>query len=178
VAAVEYASMALVTLALPARDLPGGGLPAGTGFLVATGGGLVIKAATFMSQKWGFADAGELAVVRASIGRFGETEVLQRDDDDLVAVVRNDLATVFDGPLPDAVDATVTRWGGGLPQYAPGHLDRVARIRSALDDYGTLAVAGAAYDGVGIPACVRSGTAAGTRIATELMRRQQSTHGR
>jgi oxygen-dependent protoporphyrinogen oxidase len=173
IAAVEYASMALVTLALP-----GAHLPAGSGFLVPTNSGLVIKAATFMSQKWGFADAGELAIVRASIGRFGDTEVLQRDDEDLIRLVRDDLETVVHGPLPAAIDSTVTRWGGGLPQYAPGHLDRVARVRSALAGYPTLALAGAAYDGVGIPACVRSGTAAGTRVANELLSRQESGHGR
>ncbi|WP_344314995.1 protoporphyrinogen oxidase [Fodinicola feengrottensis] len=178
IGAVEYASMALVTLALPAGDLPGGGLPAGSGFLVSTDSGLVVKAATFMSQKWGFADAGELAIVRASVGRFGDAEVLRRDDEDVVRLVLDDLATVFGGPLPAAIDTTVTRWGGGLPQYAPGHLDRVARVRSALAEYPTLALAGAAYDGVGIPACVRSGTAAGTRVAEELVRRQQSGYGR
>jgi oxygen-dependent protoporphyrinogen oxidase len=172
-ATVEYASMALVTLALPAAHLP-----AGSGFLVPTDSGLVIKAATFMSQKWGFADADELAIVRASVGRFGDTEALKRDDKDLIRLVRDDLETVLHGPLPAAVDSTVTRWGGGLPQYAPGHLDRVAKVRSALADYPTLAVAGAAYDGVGIPACVRSGTAAGTRVANELLRRQESAHGR
>jgi oxygen-dependent protoporphyrinogen oxidase len=168
---VEYASMALVTLALPKLTLP-----AGSGFLVPTDAGLVIKAATFMSQKWAFPDADELAIVRASVGRFGDTEVLQRDDDDLVSLVRDDLATVI-GPLPEAIDTRVTRWGGGLPQYAPGHLDRVSRVRAAVEEYDTLAVAGAAYDGVGIPACVRSGTAAGARVSKALSRRQESSHG-
>jgi oxygen-dependent protoporphyrinogen oxidase len=137
----------------------------------------VIKAATFMSQKWGFPDAGELAIVRASVGRFGDTEVLRRDDDDLVALVRDDLATVIGGPLPAAIDTRVTRWGGGLPQYAPGHLDRVSRVRAAIEEFDTLAVAGAAYDGVGIPACVRSGTAAGARVSKALAQRQESSHG-
>ena len=54
----------------------------------------------------------------------------------------------------------MVRWGGGLPQYRPGHLDRVAAARAALGGRATLALAGAAYDGVGIPACVRSGEAA------------------
>ena len=53
------------------------------------------------------------------------------------------------------VDAHVQRWGGGLPQYAVGHVERVARIRAAVDLPG-LAVCGAAYDGVGIPAVIGS----------------------
>jgi oxygen-dependent protoporphyrinogen oxidase len=58
----------------------------------------------------------------------------------------------------------VTRWGGALPQYAPGHLDRVATARAALAGLSGLALAGAGYDGVGIPACVRSGTAAAEAV--------------
>ncbi len=49
----------------------------------------------------------------------------------------------------------MTRWGGGLPQYTVGHLDRVRRIKASLPP--DLAVAGAAYDGVGVPAVIRSG---------------------
>ena len=56
----------------------------------------------------------------------------------------------------------MNRWGGALPQYPPGHLDRVAALRASLPP--TLALAGAAYDGVGIPACIRSGWAAADRI--------------
>ena len=48
------------------------------------------------------------------------------------------------------------RWGGGLPQYAVGHLDRVARIRADVARVPGLAVCGAAYDGIGIPACIAS----------------------
>ena len=54
------------------------------------------------------------------------------------------------------MDARVTRWGGGLPQYAVGHLARVERVRAAVALQPGLAVCGAAYDGVGIPACVAS----------------------
>ena len=54
------------------------------------------------------------------------------------------------------VDAHVQRWGGALPQYAVGHLDRVRNIRAAVAAAGGLAVCGAAYDGLGIPACIAS----------------------
>jgi oxygen-dependent protoporphyrinogen oxidase len=92
--------------------------------------------------------------VRASVGRHGDEVELQREDDELVRVVRDELELVL-GPVGRLVDSRVSRWGGGLPQYAVGHLDRVRRIKAALP--AGLAVAGAAYDGVGVPAVIRSG---------------------
>jgi len=62
----------------------------------------------------------------------------------------------------------VTRWGGALPQYTVGHLDRVTRIRAAVASQPGLAVCGAAYDGVGIPACVATARAAVSRVMTFL----------
>jgi oxygen-dependent protoporphyrinogen oxidase len=58
----------------------------------------------------------------------------------------------------------VQRWGGGLPQYAVGHLDRVARIREDVARVPGLAVCGAAYDGVGIPAVIASARRAADEV--------------
>jgi protoporphyrinogen/coproporphyrinogen III oxidase len=66
----------------------------------------------------------------------------------------------------------VTRWGGGLPQYNVGHVDRVARIRAAVAAQPGLAVAGAAYDGVGIPACVATARSAVTQVTAYLAARR------
>jgi oxygen-dependent protoporphyrinogen oxidase len=147
---LDYASVALVTLALPEVDLP-----ELSGFLVAATEGYAVKAATFFDRKWAHLRRAGVTVVRASIGRYGDESVLQRDDADLAVLAADELAALLGRPLPAPVDTRVHRWGGALPQYAPGHLDRVAAARSALPP--TVAVAGAAYDGVGIPACVRSG---------------------
>jgi oxygen-dependent protoporphyrinogen oxidase len=62
----------------------------------------------------------------------------------------------------------VQRWGGGLPQYAVGHLDRVRNIRSAVARVPGLAVCGAAYDGLGIPACIASAELAATQVLESL----------
>jgi oxygen-dependent protoporphyrinogen oxidase len=113
--------------------------------------GRATKAVTFTSRKW---DRPGPAVVRASVGRAGEESTLQRDDAELVELVCTELGAAL-GNLPTLLDSRVTRWGGGLPQYAPGHLDLVRRLRDRLPP--GLAVAGAAYDGVGVPAVVRSG---------------------
>jgi oxygen-dependent protoporphyrinogen oxidase len=155
---IEYASMALITLAYR-RD--GARLPEGSGFLVPPVDGHTIKAATFASHKWGWiADENpDLLVVRTSVGRYGDEKDLGRDDADLVDVARHDLreATGLDA-LP--VDSHVTRWQDGLPQYPVGHTERVARIRGFVGRLPGLAVCGAAYDGVGIPACIAGAYAA------------------
>ncbi len=101
-------------------------------------------------------------VVRCSIGRYGDTAELHRDDDDLVALAVGELRRTV-GATGSPVESRVTRWGGALPQYAVGHLDRIRRVRAAVADVPGLAVCGATYDGVGIPACIRSGQAAAQR---------------
>ena len=65
-------------------------------------------------------------------------------------------------------DSRVTRWGGSLPQYDVGHLDRVARIRAAVAAQPGLALCGAAYDGLGIPACISTARTAAARILDHL----------
>jgi oxygen-dependent protoporphyrinogen oxidase len=153
---VDTASMAIVTLAY--RDVTA---PPGSGLLIGSHEGYRVKAVTLSSQKWPITREG-LTVLRASIGRIGEAADLQRDDAELIALVRHELSALIGvDALP--VDALVTRWGGGLPQYAVGHLEKVARIRAAVAAVPGLAVCGATYDGVGIPACIASGRQAAER---------------
>jgi oxygen-dependent protoporphyrinogen oxidase len=56
-----------------------------------------------------------------------------------------------------------------MPQYHVGHLDRVARIRTLLAEHPRLALAGNAYEGVGIPDCVLSGENAAERVFSALV---------
>ncbi|MFJ5598688.1 protoporphyrinogen oxidase [Micromonospora parva] len=165
VGALDYASVALVTMALPQPRLP-----ELSGFLVPSTEGLLIKAATFFTTKWGHLRRPDgLAVVRASVGRYGEESQLQRPDEDLAATVHRELSAVLGTALPALVDGHVQRWGGALPQYAPGHADRLAAARTALRAaHPTVVLAGAGYDGVGIPVCVRSGETAAEEIITAL----------
>jgi protoporphyrinogen/coproporphyrinogen III oxidase len=156
-AAIETASMAIVTLAFDDATLP-----PGSGLLVGSAEPFAVKAITISSQKWPVAPPG-LTLLRASIGRAGEVSDLQHDDVELVGLVRRDLAALI-GVTAAPVDSVVTRWGGGLPQYAVGHVDRVARIETALASVGGLAVCGASYQGLGIPACIASAARAVARI--------------
>lgn len=165
-AGIEYASVAIVSLLVPRAHAA---LLPGSGFLVPPVEGRFVKAATFSSSKWAWLDESDAdrVVLRTSVGRHGDITDLQRDDDELVQLAVTDLAGLLGAPLR-VLSSSVTRWGGGLPQYAVGHLDRVAAARAALAP--GLALAGAAYDGVGIAACIASGTRAALAVATHLER--------
>ncbi len=160
-AGVEYASVALVTFCL------GGELgAAGSGFLAPPVDGTVIKGATFSSSKWQWSRdaAADHTIVRTSIGRAGETLLLQHDDETLVRLALADLTAALGGVGP-VVDAQVQRWGGGLPQYDVGHLDLVDTIEADIASVDGLEVCGAAYRGVGIPAVIGTARVAAARLS-------------
>jgi protoporphyrinogen/coproporphyrinogen III oxidase len=165
---IPYASMAIITLAYPRGAFP---TERGSGYLVPAVDGHAVKAVTFTSVKWPHL-LDELEIVRCSIGRIGEEALLQHEDADLVSVAAAELA-LASGVSGVPVASRVTRWGGALPQYTVGHLDRVARVRSALPE--GLAVCGAAYDGVGIPACVATAKAAADTVVAWLRRATSTT---
>jgi protoporphyrinogen/coproporphyrinogen III oxidase len=176
---IPYASMAIITLAFAAEDFP---VQQRSGYLVPAVDGRAVKAATFSTIKWphlatAAADAGSpLHIVRCSVGRSGDVAILQREDKDLAALAAAELAESI-GITAPAVAHRVTRWGGGLPQYNVGHLDRVARIRAAVAAQPGLAVAGAAYDGIGIPACIATARGAADQIIAHLAATRPSRPG-
>lgn len=170
---IEYASVAIVTLAYPAEaaaePLVGTGLLVPQRAPTPTGldDPLVVTACSYLSNKWPhLASPGEL-LVRASVGRFGDTRFESMADDELVARVTAELGSLVglgEGPTR----SMVTRWPDSFPQYRVHHLLRVGGIEAAVKRVGRLAVAGAAYRGVGIPACVASGRAAGRAVLESL----------
>ncbi len=176
-AEIKYASMAIVTLAYPESAFwqP----PAGSGFLVPAVDGRVLKAVTYSTNKWPHLrqTSPGLHIVRCSVGRLGEQAVLQRDDGELAALAAADLAAAT-GVSGQPADVRVTRWGGGLPQYSVGHLDRVARIRAGISALPGVAVCGAAYDGVGIPACIASARLAADQVLAYFDTRAPAVAGR
>jgi oxygen-dependent protoporphyrinogen oxidase len=159
---IEYASVALVTTVFDSDGV--GRVPSGTGFLVPPVTGRLVKAATFVSQKWQWVRdaAPDREVVRFSVGRDGDTRGLDLADADLTEAVLEEVRSLLGiGSAPR--DWAVTRWTRSLPQYRVGHRERVAFARERLP--GGLALAGAAWDGVGIPACIASGWAAADVVA-------------
>jgi oxygen-dependent protoporphyrinogen oxidase len=147
---IPYASVALATFVFDA-DLE----LEGSGFLVPPVEGTSIKGSTFSSNKWDWLSEPGRTVLRASLGRYGETSTLQYDDATLAQIALADLREIL-GTLPEPAAWHVQRWGGGLPQYTVGHLDRVATIRAEIGLLPGLEVCGAAYGGIGIPAVIAS----------------------
>jgi oxygen-dependent protoporphyrinogen oxidase len=156
---LQYASVAMVTLAVPRVALDHR-LDA-SGFLVAATDRLpYLTACSFASTKWAHLTDPELAILRVSAGRFGDRAALELSDEDLVAAIGADLATTI-GLATAPVASRVTRWSDALPQFRPGHLGRVRDWRTRLVARAPgVVLAGAAYDGLGLPACVRQGRAA------------------
>jgi protoporphyrinogen/coproporphyrinogen III oxidase len=175
---ISYASMAIVTLAYPRSAFPARGLTAlgWSGYLAPAVDGRVVKAVTFSSVKWPHlarspaGGEGPLEIVRCSVGRIGEEALLQRSDDELAALAAAELAEAT-GARGGPAASRVTRWGGALPQYTVGHLDRVAAIRAAVAAQPGLAVCGAAYDGVGVPACIGTARSAVSQVLAFLAAR-------
>ncbi len=173
-ARVEYASMAVISLAFRAHDFPN---VVGSGFLVPPVDKRTVKAATYSFAKWGWVreagrgdgEDGDLLLMRCSIGRHREEHVLQAEDSELVRIAMRDLSAAV-GLSVRPVDSHVQRWGGALPQYTVGHLDRVAQVRAAVAELPGVAVCGAAYDGLGIPACIASAELAVARLLADAAR--------
>jgi oxygen-dependent protoporphyrinogen oxidase len=100
------------------------------------------------------------------VGAAGEEDVLDADDADIVEACARHLAAVV--RLPDMPEhARVVRWPASMPQYEVGHLERVRRIREELP--AGIVVVGQAYDGVGVPDCVRAANETAERIVDELV---------
>ncbi|MCB5169343.1 protoporphyrinogen oxidase [Streptomyces bambusae] len=166
-AGIPHASTAVITMAFARDRAPA--LPAGNGFLVPPVDGRVLKAASFLSNKWGWLRdaAPDLFVLRASVGRIGD-DVLDRPDRQLVRTAVGELHRAV-GPLGEPVAARVSRWDRGLPQYGIGHRERVADIRAAVTKLPGLFLCGAAYDGVGVAACVATGRQAAALALSPAM---------
>ncbi len=157
---IEYASSATVTLAYRSADVPGA---RGFGFVVPAVERRALIACTYASRKFpGRAPEGH-EMLRAFVGGALRSDALARDEAALVDVVRGELRDLVG--ITAAPELTrVHRHPLAMPQYAVGHLERVAAIEARAAALPALALAGAAYRGVGVPDCVRSGAAAADQV--------------
>jgi len=163
-AEIPYASSAVVTLAYRQEDVEH---PLdGYGYVVPRIEGSDVLACTWTSSKWEERAPAERVLLRVYAGRFGGRDATAESDDDLVALAREEVRLL--GIEANPVLVRIHRWPLGMPQYVLGHSERVERIESALAGHPGLALAGAAYRGVGIPDCIHSGEEAAQSIARTL----------
>lgn len=154
-AAIPYTSAATVHLAYR----PSPPLPSGFGFLVPRGEGLRLLAATFVQQKFPHRVPPGAALLRLFYGGAGDPRVLELSDAALGQLAHEEISAILGiRAAPDWF--RVHRWPRAMPQYTLGHADRLARISAALGRHPGLQLAGAAYQGVGLPDAIASGQAA------------------
>ena len=165
--AIDYASVVLVTFRVSAGDVPQ--TMHGTGFLVPRHSPhkgrepWAVTACTYLDRKWSHLERGDDVLLRASLGRVNDTRPGGWSDDEVADRAWTELGALM-GVDGQPISARVTRYTNALPQYRVHHLLRIAGVESALARLGGVALAGAAYRGVGIPACIASGRGAATTL--------------
>ncbi len=171
-AEIEYAGCSVIGLGVAEGQIT---RPIdGFGFVVPTVEGRRVIAASFTSYKFpGRAPKGK-AIVRVFIGGALQPHLADFDDAELVTIACEELADLV-GLRGEPEFTTVARWPQRMPQYHVGHLDRVAAIEQAAQRVG-VELAGAAYRGVGIPQCVRSGEQAAERVIARITASKTSHH--
>jgi len=163
-AAIPLVSVSLVTLAFPAGTVK---VPQElSGFVVPRTAALRITACSYATQKWAHL-GGEVDLLRVSVGHGRDQDTPSLPDDELIEVVRGDIATAIGlDAAPTAV--RISRWERAFPQYVVGHTDRLAHIEGQLNPDGVF-IAGMGYRGIGIPACIDQGRSAGVEAILHVL---------
>jgi len=156
---VPYSSSITVNLVFDETRL--GRLPEGFGFLVPAGEGRALLACTFVHRKFlGRTPPGK-AVLRAFLGGMRNEALLDASDEEISATVRRELGEILGkavfgaGVEPEHIQ--ITRWPRTMAQYAVGHQERKQRIAARVAALSGLRLVGNAYDGIGVPDCIRLG---------------------
>ena len=163
---IPYSSSITINLVYDESKL--GSLPEGFGFLVPASEGRAMLACTFVHRKFlGRTPPGK-AVFRAFLGGIRNESLLTEPDEALVAIVRRELSEILGektiGFNVEPEQAQVSRWRRAMAQYAVGHQERITRIAIRIAALPGLRLVGNAYDGIGIPDCIRLGRKAAKEL--------------
>jgi oxygen-dependent protoporphyrinogen oxidase len=163
---IEYVSTATVTLAYREPDLP---RPLdGYGYVIPRREGRKALACTWTSTKFPHRAPEGYALLRVFIGRAGQEDEIRWDDAGLLSIAREELRLTL-GITADPLLERIYRWEKAMPQYHLGHLERLVRIENGLAAFPGLALAGNAYQGIGIPDCIHSGEEAAERVLSAMV---------
>jgi len=164
VASIEYSSS--ITVGLGYDGAVRQSLPPGFGFLVPRSEGKRLLAATFVHNKFPHRAPENRALLRCFFAGKNATSVWNLSDEEIIAVVRQDLQQVL-GLTAEPLFDRVYKWESAMAQYTVGHLDRLERIDRLRQQLPGLALAGNAYRGIGVPDCVRSGQEAVKQLLSQ-----------
>jgi oxygen-dependent protoporphyrinogen oxidase len=165
-AGIPYSSSITLNLVYDEKKLPA--LPDGFGFLVPASEGRAMLACTFVHRKFLGRTAPGKAVLRAFLGGMKNEALLSEPDAVLVETARREFKEIL-GITAEPEHVQVSRWRRAMAQYAVGHQERVKHIQERVAELPGLKLAGNAYDGIGIPDCIRLGR----KAAKELVASQQ-----
>lgn len=158
---IEYVSTATVTLAYRESDLP---RPLdGYGYVIPRCEGHKALACTWTSSKFPHRAPEGFALLRVFIGRAGQESEISWDESTLLKITQEELRLTL-GITAEPLLRRIYTWEKAMPQYNLGHVQRLERIQRQLEFFPGLALAGNAYQGIGIPDCIHSGQLAAEKI--------------
>ncbi|CCE59517.1 Protoporphyrinogen IX oxidase, aerobic [Staphylococcus argenteus] len=163
---MDSTTVATVVLAFDEKDIEN--TYDGTGFVIARTSDTDITACTWTSKKWPFTTPKGKVLIRAYVGKPGDTVVDDHTDDELVSIVRKDLSQMmtFKGNPEFTI---VNRLPKSMPQYHVGHIQQIRDIQTHVKQtYPRLRVTGASFEAVGLPDCIMQGKVAAEEIVAEL----------
>ncbi|MBV8437289.1 MAG: protoporphyrinogen oxidase [Silvibacterium sp.] len=121
-----------------------------------------LLACTFVNQKFAHRATEGAVLLRAFFGGETAAALLGSSDAELLSLAHERLSQVL-GSVPEPDISLVRRWPLSLPQYAVGHLDRMAELNHLTSSFPGLQLVGNAYNGVGLPDLIRQGREAARR---------------
>lgn len=163
---MDSTSVATVVLAFDEQNIEN--TYDGTGFVIARTSDTDITACTWTSKKWPFTTPEGKVLIRAYIGKPGDTVVEDHSDEEIVSIVRRDLSKMmtFKG---DPEFTIVNRLPKSMPQYHVGHIQHIHQIQQHIrNTYPRLRVTGASFEAVGLPDCIKQGKEAVEEILQEI----------
>jgi len=162
---IRYTSSVTVTLGYD--ETVRRSLPPGFGFLVPRSEGHRMLAATFVHNKFPHRAPENRAIVRCFLGGARDEEILDRTEDQILQIVRSELQQII-GLTAVPLFTRIYKWRAAMAQYSVGHLERLQRIEALRQKIPGLALAGNAFNGIGVPDCVRSGTEAANTVLNTM----------
>jgi oxygen-dependent protoporphyrinogen oxidase len=163
--AIPYSSSVTVVSIYERGDLSS--MPPGFGFLVPKSEARRIRALTLVHNKFPHRAPADKGIVRVFLGGMSDLGVLALGDDEILEIVRRELKEITGVSAKPRI-TQIFRWHKAMAQYVPGHLERVARIRQTAVGLTNFALAGNAYQGIGVPDCLASGLSAALSVLDQL----------
>ena len=158
---IPYTSSITVSLGYRQTDVEQS--PGGFGFLIPKCERRRLVACTWVGTKFPYRVPAGMASIRCFLG---DEDLLGASDGEIEALVGEELERIL-GLQAQPLFARVARWPRSMAQYTVGHSERLAAIRARLAQWPGLFVAGNAYEGIGVPDCVRMGRQAARAILGE-----------